>query len=76
MAAQSVSPPPTPSAEVIGNAFVDQYYHILHHSPELVFRFYHDTSLLSRPEPDGHMTTVTTMKVSMTILQNTYLSLK
>ncbi|XP_047957671.1 nuclear transport factor 2-like isoform X2 [Salvia hispanica] len=62
MAAQSVSPPPTPSAEVIGNAFVDQYYHILHHSPELVFRFYHDTSLLSRPEPDGHMTTVTTMK--------------
>ncbi|KAG6398393.1 hypothetical protein SASPL_139852 [Salvia splendens] len=63
MAAQSVSPPPTPSAEVIGNAFVDQYYHILHHSPELVFRFYHDTSLLSRPEPDGHMTTVTTMKV-------------
>ncbi|XP_057769718.1 nuclear transport factor 2-like isoform X2 [Salvia miltiorrhiza] len=62
MAAQTVSPPSTPSAQVIGNAFVEQYYHILHHSPELVFRFYQDTSLLSRPDPNGLMTTVTTMK--------------
>ncbi|KAL0436181.1 UNVERIFIED_CONTAM: Nuclear transport factor 2 [Sesamum radiatum] len=30
------------SAQVVGNAFVQQYYHILHHSPGLVYRFYQD----------------------------------
>lgn len=53
-----------PSAQVVGNAFVDQYYHILHQSPGLVHRFYHDSSLLSRPDAEGVMTTVTTMQVS------------
>ncbi|XP_057768644.1 nuclear transport factor 2-like isoform X2 [Salvia miltiorrhiza] len=62
MATQTESPPPAPSAQVIGNAFVEQYYHILHHSPELVHRFYQDTSMLSRPDLNGLMTTVTTMK--------------
>ncbi|XP_022879398.1 ras GTPase-activating protein-binding protein 2-like isoform X1 [Olea europaea var. sylvestris] len=62
MAMQTETPPAAPSAQVVGNAFVEQYYHILHHSPELVFRFYLDTSVLSRPGPDGVMTTVTTMK--------------
>lgn len=61
MAMQTASPP-APSAQVVGNAFVEQYYHILHHSPELVYRFYHNTSVLSRPDPNGLMTTVTTMK--------------
>ncbi|GFP79765.1 ras GTPase-activating protein-binding protein 1 [Phtheirospermum japonicum] len=62
MAIQTASPSPPPSAHVVGNAFVEQYYHILHHSPELVYRFYQDTSVLSRPDPNGLMTTVTTMK--------------
>ncbi|KAK4490747.1 hypothetical protein RD792_001452 [Penstemon davidsonii] len=62
MATQPASPPPAPSAQVVGNAFVEQYYHILHHSPELVHRFYQDASVLSRPDPTGIMTTVTTMK--------------
>ncbi|KAK4383566.1 Nuclear transport factor 2 [Sesamum angolense] len=62
MATQTATLPPAPSAQVVGNAFVEQYYHILHHSPELVFRFYQDTSVLSRPDADGLMTTVTTMK--------------
>ncbi|KAK4477569.1 hypothetical protein RD792_016802 [Penstemon davidsonii] len=62
MAMQTASPPPATSAQVVGNAFVEQYYHILHHSPELVHRFYQDTSVLSRPDPNGLMTTVTTMK--------------
>ncbi|KAL0461574.1 UNVERIFIED_CONTAM: Nuclear transport factor 2 [Sesamum latifolium] len=62
MAMQTASPQLAPSAQVVGNAFVEQYYHILHHSPELVFRFYQDTSVLSRPDPNGLMTTVTTMK--------------
>ncbi|KAL2499866.1 Nuclear transport factor 2 (NTF2) family protein with RNA binding (RRM-RBD-RNP motif) domain [Abeliophyllum distichum] len=61
MATQTATSP-APSAQVVGNAFVEQYYHILHHSPELVYRFYQDTSALSRPESDGVMSTVTTMQ--------------
>ncbi|KAI7748249.1 hypothetical protein M8C21_000363 [Ambrosia artemisiifolia] len=49
------------SAQVVGNAFVQQYYHILHQSPGLVHRFYQDTSKLGRPEEDGSMSTTTTM---------------
>lgn len=55
-----------PSAEVVGNAFVEQYYHILHQSPNLVHRFYQDSSFLSRPDGNGEMMTVTTMEVSST----------
>lgn len=54
-----------PSARVVGNAFVEQYYHILHQSPGLVHRFYQDSSLLSRPDASGEMTTVTTTQVSI-----------
>ncbi|GKV46400.1 hypothetical protein SLEP1_g53386 [Rubroshorea leprosula] len=53
---------PASSAQVVGNAFVHQYYHILLNSPEVVHRFYQDTSFLSRPDVNGNMTTVTTMK--------------
>ncbi|KAI7729330.1 hypothetical protein M8C21_023179 [Ambrosia artemisiifolia] len=60
MAAQTEST--TPSVQVVGNAFVEQYYHILHHSPDMVHKFYHDSSFISRPDEDGTMTTVTTMK--------------
>ncbi|KAE8694981.1 hypothetical protein F3Y22_tig00110761pilonHSYRG00076 [Hibiscus syriacus] len=52
----------TPSAQVVGNAFVEQYYHILYNSPELAHRFYHDSSVLSRPDSNGMMTSVTTMQ--------------
>ncbi|XP_015579926.1 nuclear transport factor 2 isoform X1 [Ricinus communis] len=62
MALQPASSPATPSAQVVGNAFVEQYYHILHTSPELVFRFYQDTSVISRPDADGVMTSVATMQ--------------
>ncbi|KAL6551612.1 hypothetical protein OROGR_007766 [Orobanche gracilis] len=62
MAMETASPPQPPSAQVVGNAFVEQYYQILHHSPELVYRFYQDTSVLSRPDMYGLMTTVTTTK--------------
>ncbi|XP_047331706.1 nuclear transport factor 2-like [Impatiens glandulifera] len=51
-----------PSAQVVGNAFVDQYYHILHQSPELVFNFYQEASILSRPDVNGVMTTVTNLQ--------------
>ncbi|XP_050223736.1 nuclear transport factor 2 [Mercurialis annua] len=62
MAMQEADPASAPTANVVGNAFVEQYYHILHQSPELVHKFYQDSSLLSRPDADGTMTTVTTMQ--------------
>ncbi|KAF8399605.1 hypothetical protein HHK36_015474 [Tetracentron sinense] len=62
MAMQTSNPAPAISAQVVGNTFVEQYYHILHQSPELVYRFYQDSSLLSRPESNGVMTSVTTMR--------------
>ncbi|XP_028075736.1 putative G3BP-like protein isoform X1 [Camellia sinensis] len=63
MAMQTASPAAAlPSAHVVGNAFVEQYYHILHESPELVYKFYQDSSVLSRPDSNGVMTSVTTMQ--------------
>ncbi|KAJ0041801.1 hypothetical protein Pint_19050 [Pistacia integerrima] len=59
MALQTASPP---SAQMVCNAFVEQYYHILYDSPETVYKFYHDSSVLSRPDPNGDMTSVTTME--------------
>jgi hypothetical protein len=67
MALQTATPPTTPSAEMVGNAFVEQYYHILHQSPELVYRFYQESSVISRPDSNGVMTSATTMKVSLLI---------
>ncbi|KAI8019739.1 Nuclear transport factor 2 [Camellia lanceoleosa] len=63
MAMQAASPATAlPGAQVVGNAFVEQYYHILHESPELVYKFYQDSSVLSRPNSNGVMTSVTTMQ--------------
>lgn len=50
----------TPPAQLIGNAFVNQYYHILHSSPDLVHRFYQETSKLGRPDAGNTMVSVTT----------------
>ncbi|XP_076886081.1 nuclear transport factor 2-like isoform X2 [Bidens hawaiensis] len=49
------------SPQVVGNAFVQQYYHILHQSPGLVHRFYQNISKLGRLEEDGSMSITTTM---------------
>lgn len=49
------------SAETVGHAFVSQFYRILHQSPDLVHRFYQDSSAMSRPGPDGTLVTVTAM---------------
>ncbi|XXG46588.1 hypothetical protein AAC387_Pa02g1397 [Persea americana] len=66
-----------PAAQVVGNAFVVQYYHILHQSPELVYRFYQDSSMLSRPELNGVMTSVTTMQaINEKILSLNYKNFK
>ncbi|XP_076945564.1 nuclear transport factor 2-like [Bidens hawaiensis] len=49
------------SPQVVGNAFVQQYYRILHQSPGLVHWFYQNISKLGRPEEDGSMSITTTM---------------
>ncbi|KAG5514816.1 hypothetical protein RHGRI_036012 [Rhododendron griersonianum] len=50
------------SAQVVGNAFVQQYYLIQNQSPALVHRFYQDISKLGHPDGDGAMSTTTTMQ--------------
>ncbi|KAG1341944.1 ras GTPase-activating protein-binding protein 2-like [Cocos nucifera] len=62
MALPTATLAPLPSPQVIGSAFVHQYYHILHQTPEQVYRFYQDSSVLSRPDSDGMMTSVTTLQ--------------
>ncbi|KAL9673269.1 hypothetical protein QQ045_029523 [Rhodiola kirilowii] len=52
----------SPSVEVVGNAFVLQYYHVLHQSPEHVHRFYQEDSKMGRPSGDGAMGITTTME--------------
>ncbi|KAI5007821.1 hypothetical protein ZWY2020_008869 [Hordeum vulgare] len=51
--------PPHPN--VIGNAFAQQYYRVLNGSPEHVHKFYHDESILGRPDSDGALASITTM---------------
>jgi hypothetical protein len=50
------------AAHVVGNAFVSQYYNVLHQSPLVVHRFYTDASCLTRAEAgaDGAVETVVT----------------
>ncbi|KAH9544765.1 hypothetical protein CY35_12G012600 [Sphagnum magellanicum] len=50
------------AAHVVGNAFVSQYYNVLHQSPLVVHRFYTDASRLTRAEAgaDGAVETVAT----------------
>ncbi|URE24900.1 Nuclear transport factor 2 (NTF2) domain, partial [Musa troglodytarum] len=61
MAARPSSAERSPlSAQVVGNAFVQQYYHILQQSPELVYRFYQESSKLGRVDAHGAMSLVTT----------------
>lgn len=56
------------TTEAIGNAFVGQYYYVLCNSPGLAPKFYNESSILSRPNSDGIMTSVTTLKVGPLIL--------
>ncbi|KOM31743.1 hypothetical protein LR48_Vigan01g129800 [Vigna angularis] len=67
----------SPTPQMVGNAFVEQYYSILHQEPDQVHRFYHESSVLSRPEEDGSMTTVTTtVEINKKILSQDYTSFR
>ncbi|OMO72038.1 Nuclear transport factor 2 [Corchorus olitorius] len=59
MATQSES---SHDPEVVGRAFAEQFYTILHEQPTHAFKFYQDSSVLSRPGPDGVMKSVTGVK--------------
>lgn len=51
-----------PNPQMVGNAFVTQYYNVLNISPQMVHKFYQDRSSLGRPDANGQMITVTTME--------------
>ncbi|CAN0896390.1 Nuclear transport factor 2 [Linum grandiflorum] len=61
MAMQAEEAVAGPNAQLVGNAFVEQYYTMLSSKPEMVHKFYQDSSEVSRPNSDGSMSTVTTM---------------
>ncbi|XAR55933.1 RNA helicase [Bertholletia excelsa] len=63
MAVQTAGPSPLHSGQVVGNAFAEQYYKVLLTNPDIVHKFYQDSSVLSRQlDTTGMMTSVTTMK--------------
>ncbi|KAF0922446.1 hypothetical protein E2562_036562 [Oryza meyeriana var. granulata] len=45
---------------MISGAFVQQYYHILHETPDQVYKFYQDASIVGRPNSSGIMEYVST----------------
>ena len=58
------SDPSASDPQGVGNAFVQQFYTVLHNDPTQAYKFYLDLSVLSRPGPDGVMKSVTSVKVS------------
>ncbi|PKA49732.1 Nuclear transport factor 2 [Apostasia shenzhenica] len=51
-----------PSPQVVGAAFVQQYYCVLYQSPDQVHKFYQDSSILSHQDSNGSMTSVTSLQ--------------
>ncbi|KAH1031465.1 hypothetical protein J1N35_043639 [Gossypium stocksii] len=71
------SDPSASDPQGIGNAFVKQYYTVLHNDPSHAYKFYLDLSVLSRPGTDGAMKSVTTLKeINELILSLDYQSYK
>ncbi|KAF1872910.1 hypothetical protein Lal_00016015 [Lupinus albus] len=67
----------SPIPQMVGNAFVEQYYSILHQNPDQVHKFYQESSVLSRPEEDSALTTVTTIvDINKKILSHDYTSFR
>ncbi|WCJ22102.1 Nuclear transport factor 2 (NTF2) family protein with RNA binding (RRM-RBD-RNP motifs) domain [Euphorbia peplus] len=56
------STPASHTPQVVGNAFVEQYYNVLSQSPELLHRFYQNSSKIARPDVDGLMATASTLE--------------
>ncbi|XP_026664702.2 nuclear transport factor 2-like [Phoenix dactylifera] len=60
MAFPTATPVRTPSPQEVGSAFIKQYYPILHRGPESAYKFYQDSSIISRPDSNGVMASATT----------------
>ncbi|KAL5548900.1 hypothetical protein UlMin_004131 [Ulmus minor] len=54
--------PAMPTAQSITNAFIQQYYVILHKSPDMVYKFYCEPSVHVRFRSDGAMTMITSLQ--------------
>ncbi|XP_068327957.1 nuclear transport factor 2-like [Pyrus communis] len=52
----------TPTATDVGKNFINQYRQIFRGDSKVLHKFYQDSSVLSRPEQDGSMKSVTTME--------------
>ncbi|CAM0884457.1 unnamed protein product [Alopecurus aequalis] len=61
MAMQAGTPGAPLSPQVICSVFVEQYYHILHETPDQAHKFYQDTSRIGRTGSGGIMEYVTTL---------------
>uniref|UniRef100_A0ACD5WIK7 Uncharacterized protein n=1 Tax=Avena sativa TaxID=4498 RepID=A0ACD5WIK7_AVESA len=61
MATQAGTPATSLSPQVICSVFVEQYYHILHETPDQAHKFYQDKSRIARAGSDGLMEYVTTL---------------
>ncbi|GAB2220608.1 hypothetical protein Droror1_Dr00008269 [Drosera rotundifolia] len=57
-------------AELVANAFVEQFYKMLHEHPDVAFRFYHESSTMSRPGVIGTLTTVTGLEAIKDVIQS------
>ncbi|GER31857.1 nuclear transport factor 2 family protein [Striga asiatica] len=51
----------TINPQTVANAFVTNYYKILSDSPQISYKFYKESSLLSWPDFDGNLAPVTTL---------------
>ncbi|PKU77565.1 putative G3BP-like protein [Dendrobium catenatum] len=49
-------------AQLVGNAFVQQFFLVLHKSPDQLHRFYKESSKLGRPGPNGEMTATSSLQ--------------
>lgn len=64
MAMQAEESGSSPDPQVVGNVFMDKYYNHLSKSPELVHKFYEDSSVIGRPNSEGGMSSASTLDVS------------
>ncbi|KAM0897536.1 hypothetical protein ACQ4PT_022508 [Festuca glaucescens] len=48
---------------VVGNLFAQKYYSVVIESPETAHKFYHDESILGRPDCDGALRSISTTPI-------------
>ncbi|OEL32082.1 hypothetical protein BAE44_0006905, partial [Dichanthelium oligosanthes] len=71
MALEAESSAASYSPHVVAAAFVKQYYQILRYKREDAYKFYNDSSILSRSDANGNMVSVTTIDDIKTQLLST-----